>query len=253
MPDASPPHPAVLSEREAGLTRRRALLGGAGLGVAALGGLGLRGLVPGGASEPAYAASCTLARESTEGPFFLDLRRLRADITEGAPGLRLDLRIRIVDARTCKPMRDVAVDLWHADARGRYSGIASERTKGETYLRGIQLTDARGLARLRTIYPGWYDGRATHIHVSTYVGGRSGATYSGGRTAYTGQLYFDDATTERLARIAPYSRRDVPRVRNAADGLFRQGGKGQLLALRRRGSSLERGLVGTITLGIDRS
>jgi len=251
-----PPHPAVLTPEQAGLTRRGALrrLGGAGLGVASLGGLGsFTGCAAGadGAGERAYAASCTLTPELTEGPFFLDLRKVRANITEGRPGLRLDLRIRVVDAATCRPIENVAVDLWHADALGKYSGIASEGTTGKTYLRGIQLTDASGLARLRTIYPGWYEGRATHIHVSAYVGGRAGSTYTGGTTAHTGQLFFDDATTDRVARLAPYSRRRVPRRRNRADGIYRQAGSGQVLALERRGRSVTNGFTGTITMGID--
>ena len=250
-----PEHPAVLTPEEAGVTRRVALrrLGGAGLGVATLGGLGTMALRGDAATEEAYAASCTLTPELTEGPYFLDLRKVRANITEGRPGLRLDLRIRVVDATTCKPIEQVAVDLWHADALGKYSGIASEGTTGKTYLRGIQLTDANGLARIRTIYPGWYQGRATHIHVSAYVGGKAGTTYSGGATAHTGQLFFADATTDKVAELAPYAQRAVTRVRNSADGIYRQGGSGQVLALKRRGSSLKSGFTGTITMGIDPS
>lgn len=247
-----PDHPAVITAEQAGLTRRGALrrLGGAGLGLAAIG--GLTSLAPGGADE-AHAASCVLTPELTEGPYYLDLGKLRANITEGRAGLRLDLKIRVVDATTCKPLKDVAVDLWHADALGRYSGIASQGTAGKTYLRGIQLTDAGGVARLRTIYPGWYEGRATHIHVTAHVGGKAGATYSGGTRAHTGQFFFRDATTDKVARLAPYSTRQVARVRNGADGIYRQGGSGQVLALRARGSSIRKGYTGTITVGIDPS
>lgn len=254
--DDVPQHPAIITPEQAGLTRRGALrrLGGAGLGVAGLGGLG--GLAVGSAGDPseqAYAASCTLTPELTEGPYFLDLRKVRANISEGKPGLRLDLRIRVVNATTCKPIEDVAVDLWHADALGKYSGIASEGTTGKTYLRGIQLTDANGLARIRTIYPGWYEGRATHIHVATYVGGRDGSTYSGGTTAHTGQLFFKDATSDKVAKLAPYSKRGVTRQLNRSDGIYRQGGSGQVVALKPRSLSLRNGFVGMITMGIDPS
>jgi len=246
--DSVPEHPAVLTRRSA-LQR----LGAAGIGVASLGGVGSLALGCGGeGSSAAYAASCRLTPESTEGPFYLDLRKLRSTISEGKAGLRLDLRIRVVNAETCKPIEDVAVDLWHTDAAGRYSGIASEGTTGKTFMRGIQLTDATGLARLRTIYPGWYDGRATHIHVMAHVGGRVGAaTYSGAAAAHTGQLFFSDAATDKVARLAPYSSRAVARVRNDADGIYRQGGSGQVLELTRRGSSLRAGLTGAITIGVD--
>jgi len=249
-----PSHPAILTSEQAGLTRRGALwrLGGAGLGVASLGGLGGLALrAAGSATDEAHAASCVLTPELTEGPFYLDLRKIRSNITEGRPGLRLDLRIRVVNAKTCKPIEDVAVDLWHADAAGRYSGIASEGTTGKTYLRGIQLTDSEGLARIRTIYPGWYQGRATHIHVMAYVGGRAGSTYSGGSRAHTGQLFFKDGTTDKVARYSPYSKRTVTRQRNSADGIYRQGGSGQILKLKLRGSSMRNGFTGTITVGID--
>ncbi len=253
--DDLPRHPALLTPQEhEGLTRRGALrrLGGAGLGLAGLGAALGGGLALTARPEPAYAASCVLTPELTEGPYYLDLRKLRRTITEGRPGLRLDLRLRVVDASSCRPLSGVAVDLWHADAAGKYSGIASEGTSGKTYLRGIQLTDAQGLARLTTIYPGWYEGRATHIHVRCHVGGRtSGTTYEGGTDAHTGQLFFRDATTDRLARIAPYASRTITRVRNTQDGIYRQGGAGQVLRLTRRGSALRSGFTGTVTMGID--
>jgi len=252
--DDVPQHPAILTPEQSGVTRRGALrrLGGAGLGVASLGGLG--GMLldgAGDATESSYAASCVLTPELTEGPFYLDLRKIRSNVTEGKAGLRLDLRIRVVNAATCNPIEDVAVDIWHCDALGTYSGISSERTSGKTYLRGIQLTNSSGLARIRTIYPGWYRGRATHIHVMAYVGGRAGSTYSGGTMAHTGQLFFRDATTDKVAKLAPYSRRGVARLRNSADNIYRAGGSGQIVGLKQRGSSLRSGFTGTITMGID--
>jgi protocatechuate 3,4-dioxygenase beta subunit len=254
--DDVPQHPAILFADEAAISRRGALLrlGGAGLGLASLssvGGLLLAGT--GAATGDAYAASCVLTPELTEGPYYLDLRKIRRTITEGKPGLRLDLRIRIVDGSTCKPIENVAVDIWHCDALGKYSGISSEGTSGKTYLRGIQLTDASGVARIRTIYPGWYQGRATHIHVMAHLGGRAGATYSGGSVAHTGQFFFRDATTDRVAKLSPYSGRGVTRQRNSADTIYRQGGSGQVLKLKQRGSALRSGFTGTITVAIKRS
>lgn len=243
-PHEIPSHPALLSRREAMLR-----VGGGGLLLAGLAGCGGAAATSSAAAE---TPSCVLTPESTEGPYFLDLRKLRRTITEGRPGLRLDLRVKVVDASTCKPMKGVAVDIWHADAGGAYSGFAQEGTEGETWMRGIQLTGADGVATFRTIYPGWYDGRATHIHLKTYVGGSTGSTYAGGTTAHTGQLFFRDTTTDRIARIAPYSARDVRRVRNAEDGIYGQAGAGSVLKLTRRSaSSLRAGMVGRITLGID--
>jgi protocatechuate 3,4-dioxygenase beta subunit len=237
--------------RTAGLTRRGALrgIGGAGLGVAA--GLGLRGL-----AHPAdgFAAtpSCTLSPEVTEGPYYLDLERVRRSITEGRAGLRLDLRVKVVDSSSCAALSDVAVDIWHCAPDGHYSGFAREGTSGETWLRGVQVTDDDGIATFRTIYPGWYAGRATHIHLKAHLGGRvSGSTYRGGHVAHTGQLFFRDTTTDRVATLSPYSTRTITRMRNSADAIYRQAGSGALVALSRRGSTLREGLIGRITLGVD--
>src|SRR5690242_5306354 len=106
---------------------------------------------------------CVLTPEQTAGPFYLPVDLLRQDITEGKPGLPLRLRIAVADVKSCAMLPDAAVDVWHCDAQGYYSGVAAEPggAKSEpdaatgTFLRGIQLTNADGIAELQTIYPGW--------------------------------------------------------------------------------------------------
>jgi len=227
-------------------TRRHLLrdLTGAGVGAA---GAGLIGRELLGHPDQADAAtpSCTLSPEVTEGPYYLDLDKVRRDVTEGKPGLRLDLRIKVVNAATCKPIDDVAVEIWHADAGGTYSGFSQEGTAGKTYLRGVQLTGESGVAQFRTVYPGWYPGRAIHIHMKAHVGER---------TAHTGQLFFNDSVNDRVVRLSPYNGRGGTRMRNREDSIYRQAGSGALLRLRRRkASTIRKGLTGTITVGIDPS
>jgi protocatechuate 3,4-dioxygenase beta subunit len=227
-------------------TRRRLLrdLTGAGVGAA---GVGLIGCEGEGGDEAADAAapSCTLSPEVTEGPYYLDLDKVRRNVTEGKAGLRLDLRIKVVNASTCKPLGDVAVEIWHADAGGTYSGFSQEGTAGKTYLRGTQVTDEQGLARFRTVYPGWYPGRAIHIHMKVHVDGH---------TLHTGQLFFNESVSDRVGRLSPYNRRSGTRMRNREDGIYRQAGSGALLRLtRRKSSTIRAGLTGTITGGVDSS
>jgi protocatechuate 3,4-dioxygenase beta subunit len=233
------------------ITRRHALRGlagtGAGLASARLLGSPL-------AASPALAAACTLTAEQTEGPYYLDLEKIRKDITEGKSGLRLDLRITIVDSGTCKPIEGVAVDIWHCDAVGVYSGFSAEGTSGKTYLRGVRLTDADGLASFRTIYPGWYRGRATHIHLKAHVGGAAASgKYSGGHVAHTGQLFFSDTTTDKVAKLSPYTRNDTTRTRNAEDQIYtgQHGASGKLHLTRRKAATSKAGFVAPITLAID--
>ena len=227
-----------------GVTRRRILQGLAGTG-AGLAGARLLGTPL--TTSPALAAACTLTAEQEEGPYYLDLEKIRKNITEGKSGLRLDLHVTIVDSSSCEPIEGVAVDIWHCDAVGVYSGFSAEGTSGKTYLRGVRLTDADGLASFRTIYPGWYQGRATHIHLKAHVGGKAGSSrYSGGHVAHTGQLFFSDTLTDAVYKRSPYSKRPNRDVRNAADSIYRNGGSRSLLHPVKSGS----GYLASMVMGV---
>lgn len=160
------------------------------------------------ADQPA----CVLAPEATEGPYYLNVDEVRSDITEGKPGTPLTLAITVVDATSCTPVKDAAVDVWHCDAGGVYSGVEGNHA---TFLRGTQVTGADGRVRFTTIYPGWYPGRAVHIHVKVHAGGD---------VVHTGQLYFPDGLTDVVFRRAPYDGRGPRDTRNEADGIFRDSG-----------------------------
>src|SRR6266550_5062184 len=174
------------------ITRRRSLARLGGLVVtAASGGSLLAGTAEGGnAAIKTGAAQCVLTPELTEGPYYIDGEKVRRDIREGHPGTLLTLRLTVLNASTCKPIKGAAVDIWHADAAGNYSNFGSD-TSSRTFLRGIQKTDANGLAVFTTIYPGWYQGRAVHIHIKVHVGGR---------VVHTGQLFFSDTLTDTVYR-----------------------------------------------------
>jgi protocatechuate 3,4-dioxygenase beta subunit len=223
---------------EAKLTRRGSLAGLAGflLGLAGWRAAESEGAGPAGVASG--AVSCVLTPEQTEGPYYTPGERFRRNITEGRPGVPLLLRLRVVDASTCKPIRNAAVDIWHADALGVYSGFGAG-AGSRTFMRGIQRTDANGLARFRTVYPGWYRGRTVHIHVKVHVAGN---------VVHTGQLYFPDSLTDRIFRRKPYSRRPDRTTRNANDFVFAQGGRRSMLRLRKAGNSY----VGAITMGVNR-
>ena len=205
-----------------------------------------------GATKP----DCVLTPEQEEGPFYIDLAQVRKDIVENRPGVPLALALTVVDSNACEPIRDAAVDIWHCDALGVYSGESSEGTQGETYLRGIQLTDGSGLAQFATIYPGQYPGRTTHIHIKVHVGGRRGdGTYSGGHVSHTGQLFSSDRHDAEVFALAPYNRNTAELTPRNLDGVFRtQNGSSSVLALAPAGSSLARaGLTARATLGVDPS
>jgi protocatechuate 3,4-dioxygenase beta subunit len=220
---------------EDGLTRRGSLVRLGGLVAAALGATGLKL----DTSEAAPSVSCILTPEQTEGPYYIAGEKLRRNITDGRPGTPLLLRTFVVNASTCKPIRNAAVDIWHADAGGVYSGFGAGASS-RTFMRGVQRTNAKGLAVFRTVYPGWYQGRTVHIHVKVHVGGNE---------LHTGQLYFPDSVTDAVYRRAPYSSRPNRDVRNSGDSIYRNGGRRSLVKVTRNSSGV---YVATITMGVRR-
>jgi protocatechuate 3,4-dioxygenase beta subunit len=225
------------------LTRRGTIVRLGGLLAGALGAGAWKVTESGGAGPAGVASgavSCVLTPEQTEGPYYISNERVRRNITDGRPGTPLLLRAFVVDASTCRPIKNAAVDIWHADASGVYSGFG-QGAASRTFMRGIQRTNAKGLAIFRTVYPGWYPGRTVHIHVKVHLGGN---------IVHTGQLYFPDAVTDAVYRKAPYSSRPARNTRNAADAIYRNGGKRSQVSVRKNSSGV---YVATITMGVHRS
>lgn len=176
---------------------------------------------------------CVVSPELTEGPYFVDVGLNRSDIRADTAGgavregamLTLALAVAQVANNACTPLANALVDIWHCDAEGVYSGVTDRSfdTTSQDFLRGQQVTDANGQVQFVTIYPGWYSGRAVHIHFKV----RSAAD-GGGTWEFTSQFFFDDAFTDQVYTAAPYSSRTGRDTLNSNDGIF-QGGGSQLL------------------------
>lgn len=209
--------------------------------------------VAGGATS---APDCVLTPEQDEGPFYINFAQVRRDIVEDRPGVPLALAVAVVDSNTCKPIHNAAVDIWHCDALGIYSGEPSEGSVGKTFLRGIQLTDGNGQVEFATIYPGQYPGRTTHIHVKVHIGGQRGnGTYAGGHVSHTGQLFSSNRHDAEVFALAPYSRNTAELTPRDEDAIFvNEGGSSSELTLAPAGSNLARdGFTAKVTLGVDPS
>jgi protocatechuate 3,4-dioxygenase beta subunit len=225
------------------LTRRGSLVRLGGFLATAVGAAGLKIETSDGAGPAAVASgdvTCVLTPEQTGGPYYIANEALRRNITDGRPGAPLLLRAFVVNASTCKPIKGAAVDIWHADAAGVYSGFG-QGASNRTFMRGIQRTNAKGLALFRTVYPGWYQGRTVHIHVKVHLGGN---------VLHTGQLYFPDTVTDAVYRKAPYTSRPNRDVRNAADSIYRNGGKRSQVRVTKNSAGL---YVASIVMGVHRS
>jgi protocatechuate 3,4-dioxygenase beta subunit len=228
---------------EGGINRRTSLLKIGGLVATTMGVGACNSDVADSASGPSAVATgavkCVLTPELTEGPYYIAGEKVRRNITEGHPGTPLALHLSVLDVSSCKAIKGAAVDIWHCDAAGDYSGFSSGGSR--TFLRGIQRTDSKGVARFATIYPGWYTGRTVHIHVKVHLGGN---------VLHTGQLYFPDGVTDAVYRKPPYSSRPNRDVRNADDSIYRNGGKRSQVTLKKNAAGV---YVASIAMGVHRS
>jgi protocatechuate 3,4-dioxygenase beta subunit len=201
------------------------------------------------ASTASTNAQCVVTPELTEGPYFVDEMLNRSDIrTDPAtgvarPGVPLELTLTLsrVGASGCSAFAGALVDMWHCDALGVYSDVAAQRSVGQAFLRGYQLSDANGSVRFTTIFPGWYQGRAVHIHfkVRTNPGGSNGLEF-------TSQLFFDEALTDVVHAQSPYSQKGRRDTLITSDGIFRSGGTSLLVPLAASGG----GYAGTLYVGV---
>jgi protocatechuate 3,4-dioxygenase beta subunit len=196
------------------------------------------------------AVSCVVSPTMTEGPFFVDEQLNRADIRSdpsngsvkaGVP-LRLAINLQQVSADgACTPLAGAHVDIWHCDAGGLYSDEQANNTVRQKFLRGYQLTDAGGNVEFTTVYPGWYAGRAVHIHVKARAEPTSQQGYQ-----FTSQFFFDDALTDQVFAKAPYNTLGARDTRNANDNIFSGGGSQMVLKTGPEGD----GYFGAINIGV---
>jgi protocatechuate 3,4-dioxygenase beta subunit len=210
------------------LTRRQAVKAAGAAGVAYLLAPSLDAVLPGGTAIAATACAA-LTPELTEGPYWVNTMLRRSDVRANShggarqSGVPLSLYINVYDSSNgCAPLNGVAVDIWHANAHGLYSDESSQQAGGGTsggdtisdnWLRGYQITGkdrglrskpVRGQVSFKTIWPGWYSGRAIHIHVRVRKLSTGGATIAG----YTTQIFFSDADNDHvLTGASPYRSR----------------------------------------------
>ncbi|KUN81562.1 intradiol ring-cleavage dioxygenase [Streptomyces griseoruber] len=283
------------------MTRRKVVVAGgaAVVGVGAAGALAMTASADeasdatdtASASASSTAEVCyKLTSETTEGPYYIDADKLRQDITEDKEGIPLTLKLKVIDSETCKPVANAAVDVWHCDALGLYSGYESfsqgggtaptdaptgeppsgeptgeppsggtgggggheEPTSDTRYLRGTWKTDKKGCVTFTTIFPGWYQGRCVHIHTKVHVDGEwTDAGYEGGHTCHTGQFFFEEEAVLLTEEVDPYSTSTTTRTLLTEDTIYDQSGTtGGLLKLKYNKNNIAKGVTASITMGV---
>jgi protocatechuate 3,4-dioxygenase beta subunit len=203
---------------------------------------------------------CVAKPELTVGPYFVDKQLDRSDVrvepTTGQvkPGepIQLTFNVQQIANGQCTPLPGAMVDIWQCDAAGMYSGVNDRmigfNTEGQKFLRGYRVSDANGVARFTTIYPGWYQGRAVHIHFKIRTPAQAAIA---DQTAYefTSQLFFDDTLTDQVHKAQPYAAKGSGRLLNARDGIYREGGDVLLLNL----ALTQNGYSAVFDVGLDLS
>jgi protocatechuate 3,4-dioxygenase beta subunit len=219
------------------LNRRDVLKSIGGVSLAAV--FGARALqLLGDDAEAATTTTCLLTPEVTEGPYWVEEALTRRNVTEGKAGTPLVIRFTVLNAKTCKPIKNSDVEIWHCDALGNYSAVNGASTR---YLRGHQKANASGKAEFLTIFPGWYRGRTPHIHMKVSVGGNA---------VHTGQVFFNEKITTTVYKQAPYASNGQYDTPHSRDNIYSQaGGSTAELKLTRRTGGLK-GYLGTIAIGV---
>ena len=278
------------------LTRRKVVAVGAGaIAVVGIGGTAFATNATDGPKEATDSASSAeecykLTSETTEGPYYIDADKLRRDVTEDREGIPLLLSLKVIDSETCRPVRNAAVDIWHCDAAGVYSGYENqgngggggpaptgaptdaptgtptdaptgpppggghqEPTDDTRYLRGTWRTDRHGQVTFRTVFPGWYRGRTVHIHTKVHVDGEwTDAGYEGGHTCHTGQFFFDEESVLASAELEPYASNAAERTTLDEDTIYDGSGtQGGLLRLKYDKRNIAKGVHASLTVGVD--
>jgi protocatechuate 3,4-dioxygenase beta subunit len=221
------------------IRRREALglMGGAGAALAF--GCSSAPTTPATGNSPVTGtnAACVVTPSETAGPFPSLTHLLRSDIREGKPGTLLTLAIKVVNVNSnCAGVANARVEVWHVDAAGNYSEYGGQ--SAQTYLRGIQTTNSNGEVMFTTIYPGWYSGRATHIHLEVSLNGSS---------VKVTQIAFPESVNAVVHTSGVYATRGTNPISNAPDGIFADSLSAELVT---PAGDTTNGYTATIQVGI---
>ncbi|KAL2860020.1 Intradiol ring-cleavage dioxygenase [Aspergillus pseudodeflectus] len=208
---------------------------------------------------------CILSPEGEIGPFWVKGELVRSDIQDGEPGIPLIMDGQFIDIETCEPIAELYWDVWSCNSTGVYSGVQdSSNGNGDDAsnldnlaLRGIQKTDTEGVAQFKSVFPGHYSGRTTHVHVVAHIGAQTlpNNTITGGHVAHIGQLFFDQDLITEVEATYPYNTNEVEITLNADDHVVQDetedSASDPFFEYALLGDSLEDGIFAWITLGVN--
>jgi protocatechuate 3,4-dioxygenase beta subunit len=175
-------------------------------------------------SDPTVTpTSCTVTPSETAGPFPTKSPKdfVLQNIISDRKGNNLTVKVYIRNVNNnCAIIQNAMVDIWHCDAAGEYSeyggsGMQAANHTSEHFLRGRQSTDANGMAAWKSIFPGWYSGRAPHIHVHVYN--------ASGTSLLVTQIAFPQDVCNTVYAQGVYKTKGLQDTTNARDNVFSDG------------------------------
>ncbi|KAK6821627.1 intradioldioxygenaselike [Aspergillus parasiticus SU-1] len=216
----------------------------------------------------ASEATCILAPDVTEGPYYVSGELIRNDIKEDQEGVPLFLDIQLIDTNTCEPLPQIYLDFWHCNATGVYSGVVAsgngnsddETNIDSTFLRGLQKTNNDGIVQFQTIFPGHYTGRTTHIHVLTHPANETSVLPNGtitgmydSKSSHVGQIFFDQDLISVVEETSPYSTNTQELTTNAEDSILAEEAEtiDPFVEYVFLGDDVSEGIFGWISVGVD--
>jgi protocatechuate 3,4-dioxygenase beta subunit len=180
--------------------------------------------------------ACSVTNTETAGPFptISPASLLRSNITGDRTGVPFTINIVVKNVNdNCHVLAGVLVDIWHCDKDGNYSQYGGSQMQPTDYtsnhfLRGRQVTDTNGLVSYTSVFPGWYQGRATHIHVHIYT--------AGGSSLLITQIAFPEGATSAVntvnaATAYGYTKGMTGYTYNASDNVFSDGTANEMASI----------------------
>ncbi|KAJ5770403.1 uncharacterized protein N7511_002454 [Penicillium nucicola] len=209
--------------------------------------------------------TCILSPEGEVGPFWVKGELIRNDIRDGQAGIPVIIDGQFIDINTCEPIQNLYWDVWNCNATGVYSGVQSDMNGNgndatnldKTFLRGIQKTDSDGVAQFKSLFPGHYSGRATHIHVIAHTNAHilPNNTLTGGHISHIGQLFFDQDLITKVEATYPYNTSTVVITENGDDHVVQveteDSNSDPFFEYAMLGDSIEDGILAWVTMGVN--
>jgi protocatechuate 3,4-dioxygenase beta subunit len=211
-------------------------------------------------------STCVLYPEGETGPYWVKGEHIRSELRENQTGVPIIIEGQFVDVETCEPIEGLYWDLWNCNATGVYSGLVATgngntddtSNLNATFLRGVAQSDADGVVKFSSLFPGHYSGRTTHHHMVVHLNATvlPNNTLSGGTVAHIGQAFWDQDLIYKVEATYPYNTNNITITTNADDRVFATESSTDsdpVFEYVMLGDSLSDGLFGWLTVAVNTS